>query len=337
MSEASNPPRRTALEAARWHERLAGAPQDSAHQAAFARWRDADPDAAAEFEAVGRVMGLAKMAADEPGIRALRAEAAARTPRRRRRTPTYAIAAGLAVSFVLAGLVSWQVQRSSAPPPADYETQTGERMSVTLADGSVVTLNTRSRVRAVYTRKERRLFLDAGEAVFEVAKDRDRPFDVVAGGQVVTAHGTTFDVRLEPGRVDVALFEGSIVVKPNAASRQGGTQVRPGQRLTIDGERSELSAIHNLDQALSWRRGVVIFEDATLAEAVAEMNRYSDAKILIADTALAGLRLSGSFRTDGSSAFVEALELYFPLRAKRGADASVVLVSRQREAYAAAG
>ena len=322
-------------EAARWSERLASCAAESPLRAECARWRAADARNAAAFADVQATLRLAREARHDEAIMLLRRETARRTARAGRRRPRWAMAAGIAAFLSLSGMLAW---RSFDPAVTGevYRTAAGERSTIALADGSTMTLNTRSRVRSEYSRRERRLVLESGEAIFEVAKDPRRPFVVIAGGQAVTAHGTVFDVRLRPGQVDVALLEGSIVVKPEAAPAGAGTRVQPGQRLRIEGGAVSLTEIAKLEQVASWRSGIVIFEDTTLLAAVAEMNRYGAKPIRLADPGLANLRLSGSFRIDRPDAFLEALELYFPLDAAVTRDGSVLLSPRSEAEYARA-
>jgi transmembrane sensor len=325
-----------AAEAALWCERLTSSPAGSPLHAECARWRAADPRNAAALADIEATLRLARAARDDDSIAMLRRETARRTAQTARRRPRMAVAASVAACLSLAGMLAWR-SFDTSPAGEVYQTAAGERHTVELADGSTVTLNTRSRVRTEYSRRERRLELETGEAVFEVAKDPRRPFVVMAGGQAVTAHGTVFDVRLGPGQLDVALLEGSIVVKPQAAPAGSGTRVQPGQRLRVSGRTVSLTDIPKLEHVASWRSGIVIFEDTTLSAAVAEMNRYGAQPIRLADAELASLRLSGSFRIDRPDAFLEALELYFPVDAVVAQDGSVLLSARTAAQYARSG
>jgi len=319
-----------AAEAAAWSERLAEAPDGPGLRDAFQRWLDDDPANAEAFADIENALSIVRESRLAEPIIALREETAARLAARRsdpwRRA---AIAASLLVVTLLGGLMGWFVfQRAPSEPPGIYATGIGERVSVTLSDGSVVTLNTRSRVRTEYSRGARRLYLESGQAVFEVAKDPRRPFVVLAGGQAITAHGTTFDVYLRPKALEVALIEGGVVVRPDRVPNSIGTRMAPGQMLTLVGDTAPLTQIRKLDYAASWREGLVFFDDTTLGEAVAEMNRYSRKAIKLADPELSKLRLSGSFRTDGADLFVEALQNYFPLKVARSDATATVLAAR---------
>lgn len=313
-------------EAAEWQERLAAQPHTPELHEAFQRWRDANPANARAHAEIEHVVATARAARDSEAGMALRRETAARVARRSAfRWPGAAMAASLAVAVALGSFGLWRLYESTTVETSGpFATRAGERMTVTLSDGSIITLNTRSRVRARYSRYERRLYLEAGETLFEVAKDPRRPFVVLAAGQSITARGTTFDVYIREKDLEVVLTEGVVEVKPEGVARANETRMSPGQKLTVADGTATLTQVRSTEAVASWRKGFVVFDDTTLGEAVAEMNRYSSRPIRLADRSLEGLRLSGSFRTDGGEAFVEAVTLYFPVRALRD-DASIVI------------
>ena len=93
-----------------------------------------------------------------------------------------------------------------------YETRIGERNTITLLDGSVIELNTNSRVQVNYDDTRRAVALMQGEAHFEVSKDPERPFEVGAGGGLVRAIGTAFVVRLKQEALQVTVTEGKVAL-----------------------------------------------------------------------------------------------------------------------------
>jgi transmembrane sensor len=242
-----------------------------------------------------------------------------------------------------------------------YATATGERLTVILEDGSQLTLNTQTELKVAFTRAERTVHLIHGQALFEVAKDPTRPFVVMAHNRRFIAVGTAFDVRLDGAQINVTMVEGTVRVErtaklsvtenappsamPGAAvSAQSGTAhteldtlanappavtITAGEQLTVDSESQDRVRPSDPERVTSWRRGQVIFDNTRLADAVAEINRYSDTKIELTDPALADLRLSGGFATGHPAVFVEAITTYFPIRT-RAADAhTLVLGARQ--------
>ena len=146
--------------------------------------------------------------ATEPNYRGLQARRAGRAPRSRRR---FLAAASCTLVLVIAGAVWWQTNGFPS-----YTTDIGERRSITLADGSTVDLNSRSRLRVEFTKGERRVLLLEGQALFQVSKDKNRPFIVSSGDATVRAVGTQFDVYRRTSGTTVTVIEGRVAVYSTA-------------------------------------------------------------------------------------------------------------------------
>ena len=144
----------------------------------------------------------------ETNHRSAPAKRAERTPRLRRR---FLVAASGVLLLVTAGAVWWNLERFPI-----YATEIGERRSITLADGSTVNLNARSRLRVEFAKKERRVELLEGQALFQVAKDKNRPFIVSSGDATVRAVGTQFDVYRRTNGTTVTVLEGRVAVYSTA-------------------------------------------------------------------------------------------------------------------------
>ena len=191
---------------------------------------------------------------------------------------------------------------------------------VTLADETRVALNTDSRLTVRYTSRERRVMLDRGEALFEVTKNTRRAFIVQAGDTEIRAVGTKFDVRRSDGRVIVVLLEGKVEVtsQPQLLSKPVPWPPSPGERLRFATD-GGVAAIDrpNVDAATAWRRGDVMFEDATLSEAVAEMNRYAQIHVTLGDPDLKRLRISGVFESRSAVEFAESIAALHHLQIER--------------------
>lgn len=240
-----------------------------------------------------------------------------------------AIAAS-AVIAVLGGLYAVSLQLSSA---GGHATSVGAIDTVSLPDGSSVTLNTDSRIRVVYDARERRVELDRGEAFFQVGKDSRRPFVVAAGERRIVAIGTQFSVRREENDVRVAVAQGLVrVERPDGSSPDPATP----QVLLSAGSVAQTAkagvlvrdhAAAEVDQLLSWRQGYVAFRETALADAVAEFNRYNRRKIVIRDPAIAGIHVGGNFRPTNTRAFLWMLQNGFPIDVEESAG-EVVLKSR---------
>lgn len=314
--------------AAAWLLRLRDEDCGADDRAAFEAW-EADPRNAAAWRSVSAAWTLAGAGAETEAIRAWRTQAR-NLPARRR--PWRALAAALAAGVVAAAIFGYRelavqpapgpqaaaTERPAAPAPVPsaYGTAVGERSTITLSDGSVVFLNTASRLRVDYSGDVRNVALLEGQALFEVAAEPQRPFVVTAGGRRVTALGTSFDVRLERDRLQVTLLQGRVRVENRTGARSASaapTELSPGQQLIESpGDGTAVRPVA-VARVTSWREGRLVFEDDLLADAVAEMNRYSTTRILLGDPALAQLRVSGVFHTGQTQNFVEALTAYFPI------------------------
>ena len=253
------------------------------------------------------------------------------------------IAASIAIAAVSAALVvgageGWfgreakPVQVAAAPSLTavgrpDYVTGKGQKSIIDLPDGTRVTLDADSALDVAFTGGRRDLRLVKGHAFFDVAHDRDHPFAVQADGRVVTALGTQFDVRLTPGAMQVVLAEGSVSVASAGAKT---LKLAPGQAFAAKtGAAGKVSAA-NVDEALAWKQGVVEFRDQPLSEAVAQLNRYTRARIIIRDPKVAALRITGVFKTGDVKRFGRSVSQVLPVRMIARDVDTYELVSTQR-------
>ena len=292
-------------DAAAWIARLQRSDRTRATEAAFQEWLR-NP---AHAEAFARVSDLWEII---PGAAQL-LESRARSGRMR--LAGRALAAAGIVAVIAIGTTMYLARSQQ------YRTAIGQQQVVTLADETRVALNTDSRLTVNYSSRERRVMLDRGEALFEVAKNKDRAFIVQAGNTEVRAVGTRFDVRRNDGRVIVVLLEGRVEVttEPQSLSRSiPVATLSPGERLTL-GTDDGVAAVDrpNVDAATAWRRGDVMFEDATLSEAVAEMNRYAHIRLMLGDSDLEGLRVSGVFESQSALEFAESIAALHHLQIDR--------------------
>ncbi len=323
------------IEAAEWAERL----DDDLSDATRVRFEDWQSHAghASAFAAVAEARTTSAALADHPEMLALRHAAVARIAlsREPRRAAPWMLA--IAACATVVAPIAWlrfADDAATTRPAAQnaevpvYSTATGQRLMVTLTDGSRLTLDTDSRVRVAYNDTERRLLLERGQALFEVAKHQPRPFVVTAGSQSVTAHGTAFDIRLDPGNVQVALVEGAVSVASKGGHAKPVTMV-PDDVLTAVAGSVSLRHVPGIALALSsWSEGRLVFVDATLRHAVAEMNRYGTPRIALADVRAGDVRISGSFRTGEVQPFLDALQMGFPVTVARSADGITIATKK---------
>jgi transmembrane sensor len=319
--------------AAHWHGLIEDGAPDAQTRERFEAWLSSSPLNRSAYESVERSWSLAANAAVDERIMAMRREAllAPRKTRGRWWRP-----AAIAASILGFALVIGVLLRSGLPGDhhnaGEFATEVGQRSSIALADGSTVVLNTESRIQVAFDENARRVQLLAGQAWFEVAKNQPRPFVVEAGDQRVTAHGTAFDVRLEDrDKVQVTLIEGRVSVE---ALKHGGAGLNapgeqedlvPGDQLVVSPTRGRMKHKVDVAKTTSWREGEIIFDDDTLANAVAEVNRYSAKKIVLADERLASLRMSGVFIAGHSDSFVETVTGNFPIKVTSDADGQLLL------------
>ena len=291
---------RIRAQAAAWLARLRSdspAPED---RAGFQSWLDDDDRHGAAFETVTAVWDLTGgLDVDRP----MRAPSPARSNRR-------AVLAGVAAAFVVAvGSGIWFSDRGKT-----YATALGEQRRVVLADGSKVTLDTGTQITVRFRGNAREVSLDKGRAFFDVAHNPKRPFVVSAGKAEVVAVGTAFDVTRGRDLVSVILERGRVNVFPRGRSGKRYS-LAPGDRIAMTDDGRVWRDRPNLFMALAWLHGRLGFDHESLAGAVADMNRYSAQRLVIADPAIAGLPVSGLFNAGDNEAFARALETLFPVKA----------------------
>ncbi len=312
MSESTD--RSRAAEASEWFTvmtRPSVTPEDLAD---FRAWRR-DPDNAAAFAKVKAGWEAAGALAERPAIVAATDAVLAKYPAKpagaagsSRRFVLKPLAWGLAGLVLIAGgaVATW---RGMAP---HYETEVGGQRLEVLADGSRIRLNTDTAVRVEIGAKERRVVLQHGQAFFEVAHDAARPFVVVADGARVRALGTKFDVRHDSAAVRVTLLQGRVEVR---AADGAEAVLAPGQSVVADRRGVSRPMATNADAVSSWTSGRITFSGAPLRDAVAEVNRYSERKVVLeVPEAVASERISGQFVTGDVENFVAGARSLYGLQ-----------------------
>jgi transmembrane sensor len=216
---------------------------------------------------------------------------------------------------LIIGGLAWQRHQDMPSKLAQVEARTfstgiGQQASFRMSDGSMITINTGSTLSVSESDTRRSTQVKQGEAFFEVAKNPRKPFVVEAEGVTVTALGTAFAVRdLGEDGVRVTLAHGRVRVDMPAVAGQPAqsTLLSPDTQLTWRAGRYSIAPV-NLRQQLGWRQGMVVFDRTPLAQAVAEINRYSSQEIVVASASLARRPISGSFRVGVTRGFLQSLE-----------------------------
>lgn len=310
------PPEHAREQAESWYARLMAPDCSRREREAFERWRLL-PDHAEAYAVIERLLaGVDALADQDPRLEALMQRARRPPPKSAVRPRRWSVwAAACVVAAVVLGLHFGSAPLTE-PQPVQYVT-TSEGKTVVLQDGSRVQLDINSRLTASFGRKQRKLELVEGRVLFDVAHDAARPFVVrVASGSVI-ALGTRFQVERESGRIIITLAEGAVSVLRQDAQAGGPQQVRlqPGEQLSWSGSNTSwVLRPADTEASLGWTRGRLIFHGTPLAEVVAEVNRYSDRKLVLTDPSLDGLPVHGNFVAGDASMVAVALGAVLPVR-----------------------
>lgn len=340
-------------EAAAWVARLHGPNRTDDVEAGFRRWMSEDPEHAAAVELITdtweKAARLRRGSVEQ--VRSWRVRGF------RISFPRAALATAITVMLAVVSTV-FSLRTD------DLVTRVGELRTLALEDGTRVYLNTDTVVVPRYSERVRSVEVEKGEALFEVVKNPDRPFIVTAGDHQIRALGTSFVVRRDRENLAVTLVEGKVTVTPalpasaaNVAelvslanepstgantpnSHLSGLILKPGERVIFRiAERTpEAPARENysvdkpsIERVTAWQRGLVSFDDTVLADAVAEMNRYSKIHIVVEDQATASIRISGIFRAGDQDNFARAIAKSYAIETSVQ-DESIVMTGRADKA-----
>lgn len=220
-----------------------------------------------------------------------------------RRHTTFAAITSLASAALLSpvALMSAWVYAESLPLQV-YSTAVGEIRPIVLDDWISVRMNTGTGAAVMLDDEHCEVGLDHGEALFQVERDSPRKLRVVVGSMVVSTRAARFSVRVRDVKnMDLLVSKGQVTV--------GTTQVGERQmaKISPDGMRLRELSETEIFRRLGWINGLVIFAGETLAEAVAEFNRYNNRKLAIADRSISLIPIGGQFRTGDVQSFVAAL------------------------------
>ena len=317
--------------AARWFALRRRKP-DCIEEQQFAEWLEADPANRHAYDEVTRSWEIAALASADPTVVQMRTDALRTRPREQRDYSrlwgALATAALVLIAFTGISLTHPSFMGSPSDTAASRDhivlrTGIGERATASLADGSTVVLNTNSILEINYSKLRRDVRLIAGQVLFKVAHDTARPFVVAAANHEVVAVGTEFEVRLDGGKMRVALLQGRVRVEPIAGQRDAADEraavMAPGEQLVASTDGMIVNRA-NVEDLVSWESGRVRFDNRRLADAVAEMNRYSRTRITIDDPAAADIRITGAFRTGQSYSFAQTVGEAFPVEVQQSGD-----------------
>jgi transmembrane sensor len=202
------------------------------------------------------------------------------------------------------------------PAGESFTTTIGEVRRLSLADGSVATINTASRLTVAMAKQTRRITLDDGEAWFEVAHDKARPFLVSAGDVHVRAVGTAFSVRRHADGVDILVTQG-VVETWIGDGNTAPTRLSGGERAFVADATAQIVAVPagaEIERALAWRSGGLALNGEPLDYAVAELNRYNRRKLVIDDPVLGRTPIVGYFKVDDPDRFMRSVAVLLDAR-----------------------
>jgi transmembrane sensor len=289
---AHNPLSEAQRQALRWLSRLRDTACSNQERQAFEDWLAMAPEHAEAYAQAQQFWQQLGGLTDVAGTRLRDARGyaqKAQAARRRRNTTLLALA--LAV-----GLCALQPELALKLTAERYQTAKGEQTAIDLADGSRIELNTDSDLRVARLFGSRTVWLERGEAWFDVKHDAERPFEVVVGNGRIRDVGTRFNVINDLGSTAVEVTEGEVALCPDGGPEQS---VKAGQQSGFDAEgRLQAVVAGDANAAGSWRQGLLIFKRQTLPEVLRQLTRYHEIEFELADTQLQNLSVSGRFSTD---------------------------------------
>jgi transmembrane sensor len=259
-------------------------------------------------------------------VGALGAREAALLPRRTRLPPKWWQAGALAASLLLAiAFVGLYPGPTVSPQPSvdTFDTGIGGHRIVPLVDGSRIELNTATILRTLISKRRRDVWLDRGEAFFDVAHVEDSAFVVHAGPRMITVVGTQFSVWREGDQVTVAVVKGRVRVENTTRGEASATTtVTPGDVAIGLGSSTMVISkpVAAIEDTLTWRDGRLVFHGTSLAQVAADFNRYNRQQLLISDPSVASIRISGTFKASNVEAFVRLLKDAYGLKVELTAD-----------------
>ncbi|MFJ2458110.1 FecR family protein [Pseudomonas neuropathica] len=311
-------------DAARWFVRLQEPAIEADEQQRFDAWLNEHPQHRDEFQLLQGLWSAADLL-PAPRLKAL----AETPPNRRQRRPLLRYAVAASVLAVALGLGLFSGLNHPGGYRAEFATALGERKHVALPDGSVIDLNSRSRLQVRFEQDRRLIELSEGEAMFSVAHDTSRPFVVEAGSGKVTVTGTRFDVRRDVTQTRVAVEQGTVKVQGRDAADDQFISLSAGLGTHVDAQ-GQVAAAYAVNPAelTAWRSGKLVFNNASLSEVAAEVSRYREKPLTVTNPAVASLRLTSVFKSDNTDALLKALPSILPVAVRTLADGSQEIIAK---------
>lgn len=296
-------------DAARWFAKADRGPLSADDRKAFLEWLEAPGNADAYHDTADAwsTLGAARGADSLMAMRAAALRDASGVSRRR-------AIFGLVGAAAAAGAGGAGLLMASAAG-ATIRTGAGERLTAPLPDGSSVTLAPLSTIKVQYDEARRRVRLVDGQAYFDARSAPERPFQVLVGDQQAQGSGGRFQVTKQGETTQILIEDGALDV---LAAKAGASRwLTSGQMISGPAGAQHVAAA-DLDELTAWRDGRLVFSDVPLPQVAAAFNRYSSDRLSLAPSAdLDSIRISGSFRYDGTREFAQALRAGFGLRVRQ--------------------
>lgn len=291
-------------EAAAWLARLRSEERTAEDERGFRAWLAESEQHRAAFELTNSVFEMAGAA--ERG--AARPHEVVQVNRR------HVLRAGVGFAAASIAGVAFYLRSGTT-----YATEIGEQRNVSLEDGTLVNLDTDSEIHVSMNEERRRVKLRRGRAHFDVAEDPVRPFEVIAGQQLVVASvgpmRRQFDVSRDGALVSVLLEQGPVqVTQDTAAATLLPRTITPGELVVFAEDRVVREERPPLEQAMAWRHGRLAFFEEPLADAVAAMNRYTRRPLVILDAEIARMPISGNYSVGDPQAFATSISVLLPVQ-----------------------
>lgn len=265
--------------------------------------------------------------------------------------PAFTALAAAAATLLIIGIYTFlalenpdDTMATSGVTSGLFVTQVGEKRSVTLSDGSIITLNTDGQVEVDIQPDSRNIRLLKGEALFEVAHDKNRPFSVTAGSAVIKALGTIFAVHIQDKNIEVIVEDGRVKLSSlfTSSTGQGGIKkkskepialaiISAGQGATFNPSLEAVKTVEKSDigKKLAWRNGMLIFDGDDLEYVLRDVSRYTKQNFIISDPELRSLRISGYFPTGQTETLLATLEQSFDIIITR-TDKKHIYISKKK-------
>lgn len=312
---------------AEWFAARQSGRADPAFDQAFEKWLAADPEHQRQYALCEIAWDLSRPIAE--GLRMSLPSAPVRMPAPRRR---WVHGVGLAAAVLIAVIPLWYTLAGREAQSIHYATVAGEQRTITLADGSRVTLNTRTGLEALIGDDRREVVLESGEAFFEVAHDPVRPFRVLTSLGIVSVLGTRFAVYDRLQSVEVTTEQGLVRVSSAGLPESiAAIHVRSGESavITAPDARPRLQKA-DLERIENWRNQRLEFNAVPLADLLEEFSRYTPVPLQAANAETGAIRVSGVFRIGDVSALSKTLHAAFGL-VVRSSDAGRLIVERSQD------